>query len=576
MPDTADTIVPPIPYELRIGVTGHRELADVSAVAKAVASAIEHLANLLEAPGCPTPVNWVVVSSLAKGADRIVAKAVLGRPGAALELVPPFDLDEYRKDFVESADRAEFELILHDHKPRVSPPALTPPPTDKRQRDLGYLKAGELVVDASEIIIAVWNGKSGKGPGGTADAVAYAIGSNRKVIWIDPGAAAPQPKWLRAARHGEQHDFSLNDLHLKVEPLPDRRRLLSQGYCRQAAFNCKHKLPATTLREGIEERTEKLLTLAKSSGLNRQRLDPILRHVVPLYTKATLWAMRCKWWYTLSSVMTYLLAAFAVTVAVVQVHFFPQQTWIIGFEVAAMVLSLVAVLLARRRFWHDRWLYARYLAEQLRIAMYTLVLPDDPSDQLKQAPRSLPFYGGPDHWLATIVTRTVQLVVKEAGEAAADDKLHPAEFQTIKRFIIDGWLRDQRKHHATAAQRKHRSHRRGRLAIVSLFALTLLAAVLHALHIGSGYVGLAITATAIALPAWAAAVHGLSRHFESERLAARATQMEHALTRFVKQAELAETPADLRIVLHGAAHAMGLETYEWLIQLSFGPPEVVV
>lgn len=111
-----------IAYELRIGVTGHRNLPDPAAAERAVEALLSQVSSVLAAaaefplgpagspltfakqcdrmlltaaqvvwPRLPvtaaqvpaeqrTPLQWVVVSPLAKGADRIVARAVLKQP----------------------------------------------------------------------------------------------------------------------------------------------------------------------------------------------------------------------------------------------------------------------------------------------------------------------------------------------------------------------------------------------------------------------------------------------------------------------------------------------------------------
>jgi hypothetical protein len=49
-----------------------------------------------------------------------------------------------------------------------------------------YLSAGHRIVDLSEILFAVWNGKPAKGKGGTADVVDYAKQQRRPMIQINP------------------------------------------------------------------------------------------------------------------------------------------------------------------------------------------------------------------------------------------------------------------------------------------------------------------------------------------------------------------------------------------------------
>ena len=49
-----------------------------------------------------------------------------------------------------------------------------------------YLEAGKRLVNESDTLVAVWDGKTAKGPGGTGDIVAYALKSGKKVIHINP------------------------------------------------------------------------------------------------------------------------------------------------------------------------------------------------------------------------------------------------------------------------------------------------------------------------------------------------------------------------------------------------------
>jgi hypothetical protein len=75
-------MAPPLPYELRIGVSGHRVLADEAAVSRTVGHLLDKIEQTLNRPS--TPVAWTVVSPLARGADRIVA-AELGHADESTE-----------------------------------------------------------------------------------------------------------------------------------------------------------------------------------------------------------------------------------------------------------------------------------------------------------------------------------------------------------------------------------------------------------------------------------------------------------------------------------------------------------
>jgi hypothetical protein len=159
---------------LRIGVTGHRTIDDPTAVTRAIGRAIT-LAKARVAPADPMRVE--VVSALAEGADRLVAHVLLEEPGATLTVVLPFARDDYLADFVTPESKAEFlELLGSAAHVRVAPPS--------ESREEGYELAGRLIVDASDVMIAVWDGEPSRGRGGTAEIVDYARETAVPVYWI--------------------------------------------------------------------------------------------------------------------------------------------------------------------------------------------------------------------------------------------------------------------------------------------------------------------------------------------------------------------------------------------------------
>ncbi len=72
-----------IPFTFRIGVTGHRELADPDALRAAIRKAQRGLIELLPVASA-AGLTPVVVSALAEGADRLVAEEILADPEARL------------------------------------------------------------------------------------------------------------------------------------------------------------------------------------------------------------------------------------------------------------------------------------------------------------------------------------------------------------------------------------------------------------------------------------------------------------------------------------------------------------
>src|ERR1700740_77829 len=89
-----------IPYRLPlvIGATGHRDLRDedIPALERAVAAAIKALKHDYLHDDQETPL--IVLSALAEGADRLIARVAM-RLGAKLIAPLPMPPDEYRRDF---------------------------------------------------------------------------------------------------------------------------------------------------------------------------------------------------------------------------------------------------------------------------------------------------------------------------------------------------------------------------------------------------------------------------------------------------------------------------------------------
>ncbi|GEP33076.1 hypothetical protein NSZ01_08440 [Nocardioides szechwanensis] len=160
--------------ELRVGVSGHRHLADPGAVATAVDALLD---ELIEAD-----TTLVAVSSLAEGADRVVAERVLAR-GGSLDVHLPLPPDDYAEDF--PATTAEFDALL------AAARSVTVVRQDGGSREAAYERAGLAVLDGCDVLLALWDGGPARGRGGTAELVAEARRQGRPVRVITVERAAP-------------------------------------------------------------------------------------------------------------------------------------------------------------------------------------------------------------------------------------------------------------------------------------------------------------------------------------------------------------------------------------------------
>lgn len=157
--------------ERRIGVTGHMDLT-----AETAALVREAIRELLLGEG-PGPL--VGVSCLAAGADTIFAETVLEIGGELEVLLPSLD---YRRSKVRPEHADAFDRLLEQAA------FVRTLPFDTANR-AAYAAAAEELLDGCELLVAVWDGASPAGEGGTAAVVEEASmrGIPVEIVW-PPGA----------------------------------------------------------------------------------------------------------------------------------------------------------------------------------------------------------------------------------------------------------------------------------------------------------------------------------------------------------------------------------------------------
>jgi hypothetical protein len=148
---------------MKVGFTGHQEI------------------------GPPLTVNWLSsvmldavrdygvtlgVTCLAAGADQLYAGLLCKQDIPYIAVVPSKDYEdtfsnkEHLENYKELLSHAQEVIKLRFPKPS----------------ELAFFEAGKEVVNCSEMIFAVWNGKPARGLGGTGDIVEYALSNNRRIV----------------------------------------------------------------------------------------------------------------------------------------------------------------------------------------------------------------------------------------------------------------------------------------------------------------------------------------------------------------------------------------------------------
>jgi len=107
------------PGTLLIGVTGHRAIRDPDRVTAAISAVLDRLLADGSVP--------IVITSLAEGADRLVAELVLARGGGE-EVILPMPLEDYERDFPTPKSRRQFaNLLANASSTSVAAPPDCPP-----------------------------------------------------------------------------------------------------------------------------------------------------------------------------------------------------------------------------------------------------------------------------------------------------------------------------------------------------------------------------------------------------------------------------------------------------------------
>jgi hypothetical protein len=163
---------------LVIGVTGHRDLRDqdVPRLEQEVAAIIAGLRrDYLDEE---TPI--VVLSALAEGADRLVARVALAQ-GARLIAPLPMPLEEYRRDFqpgLKPGNIAEFDSLLEQAIAAPFMPlhggSLEALRSDPDERNAQYRAVGIFITRHCHVLLALSDGdRKDMSPGGTAEVVTF-------------------------------------------------------------------------------------------------------------------------------------------------------------------------------------------------------------------------------------------------------------------------------------------------------------------------------------------------------------------------------------------------------------------
>ncbi len=500
---------------VRVGVTGHRPgrlaagdpvqlAARVAEVLREVAAVAGAVRDAAPDDYAPAPACVRVISSIAEGADQIVADAAL-RMGAELQCPLPFVAEEYAKDFADGPARAAYDRL------RAAATAVFELDGTRDEPEAAYERAGRAMLRHSDVVIAVWDGDDRGGRGGTWQTVREALTLAIPVLWIR--AAAPHACAL--LRSASAADDARDDAW--QAPLAERLR--------QALAPAR---PDPRGTDGMMR--AEFFAARRAAGAGPARRSDVVDELPPDFALADGLATKYGRYYRRAFVSNYAAAAFAVFFALIAGLF--HRAWGSAVEFLLMSGILWITWRGQARRWHDRWLRYRLLGEvgrQVRML--------HPIGRVMPAFRVPPYATDADpsnlwvHWLFRARLREMGL---------PRTRLTPA---TLDRYrgALHATLEDQIGFHERAAVRSRRRHEWLHHGGEALFAITFVICCVHVIGPrfargasgaegeGGGTLELGALAAAAFLPALGAAAAAIASQGDYAGIERRAEAMAERL-----------------------------------------------
>jgi len=305
------------------------------------------------------------------------------------------------RDFADAGERSNFCRLL-----AASRSVFELPGTRGSNGDgVAYERAGRVTLAQSDVLLAVWDGKAPRGPGGTGQVVAEAVTQGLPVILIDPATTAEvQLLWDGLTEHdlGQQSVDTVARGDLSALP-----RLLAALVARPDGAGDRRALESFPLpgrsRGGVSLAYPLLQVLVGVRGLRRSNFG-VPAAAAPIVPVASSTAGAGSWASAFDDRIDTLTARFARAdvEAVVNARAF-RSSYVSNFLLAALavILSLCGLLVptqfkpalvvlefltiasillitraGTRQDWHGRWLDHRELAERLRCLALSAQLGD--------------------------------------------------------------------------------------------------------------------------------------------------------------------------------------------------------
>jgi hypothetical protein len=559
--------VPRPRLHLAVGVTGHRasrlDAAQCTALQSTIQAVLEQIGAAAQAASqthaavfSNEPPCLRLVSGLADGADSLAASAAL-QIGWRLDACLPFTPDLYAADFADGKARSQFNELLG----RAT--AVFSLPGRRNTREAAYESAGRIMLEQSDIVLAVWDGDSARGRGGTAQIVAEAVARHVPVIHVDArGATSPTLLWSGLSTVDiEQPTLDIvprADARSVIDAVtaalltpPDNdvdRRMLSRFFAQRSRKRTPalpypllltlagvRRLRAADFRPQTPQQCADQLLGSLVDSPDTGRHGAMLRErLLPQFGRADAAANYFAQIFRSGFVANFTLAALAVLLAASGLLIPAFKLPLIGAELAVIFLILANTRAGRRAGWHERWMDDRHLAEQLRSLAVGSMLGN--LDLRAVESRDGAVIPGWVRWLSRATAREMGL------PGASVDQAYLERVRAVVQRTLAEQVEYQRSSAKQIRELDHRLHHAGEY----LFGATIAACLIWIGLKVSGLMPLAqqwldvtavVTVLTATLPALGAAFYGIRMQGDFSAVAERSAVMIRRLERLQRAIE---------------------------------------
>jgi len=565
----------PIPFRIRLGVTGHRDLKNKDLLKEKIRSILindlldQKSKKLLSTIASSTPCSFSILTPLAEGADRLVAQSVVEfDPTSTIEVVLPMTLRDYKEtfsypddpQFEEMMKKARNISLLRKYDFRVDPSIILGDTTDDieiriaRARREAFRKVGQFIVDHVDILIAVWDGKESNKIGGTFETIEYAKSKGLPLIIL---STEEQNKIITVKKFEIYEDAikSLDRFNAVEFPQSIEDKLIDKTYTRLTP----------QLKIEIEETTPLIPTQVNPWTLIK---DTIL----PYYVKSSQEAKKNQKRYKWGGFWIYMNSAFAIVSAIIGILYPFAQFPAFSVEILSLLFVLGIYFYITTAQVHKKWLENRFLTERLRSACFFLITNIEISTI--EIPPHMRLAHKTNDWMIKVFSEIWNRLPQMKG-------LPVNNLSWAQKYINDYWIQDQIVFHREKTRNLKRLNKR--MAVAGWFFF-ICALIVPIVHVGSCLISQEhlnchlnnlLSFLAIVLPVISVAMVGIRTHREYERIERRSENMMMVLIDISEKFSSVQNKDDFERLMHTTDEITLRENQDWLMLMRLAKIDIL-